>query len=72
MPKKPYKTRNAGTFIANTISTGITGLVFGLGGAILGASGLKGIDGLAGALMGLIAGYPVGAIIAIIWISIRH
>jgi len=43
MPKKPYKTRNAGTFIANTISTGTTGLVFGLGGAILALRAFKGL-----------------------------
>ena len=68
-----YKKRNFGSFVRSTIWIGITGLVFGLAGAVFGVSTMPGLDGLAGALMGLIIGYPVGVIIGIIWTNkVRH
>jgi hypothetical protein len=65
MKQKSYKKRNAGSFIRTLIITAILGLVFGLIGVGVGAFVVKGINGVAAALIGLITGYPVGVIVGI-------
>jgi hypothetical protein len=62
---KSYKKRSAGSFIRTFIIAVILGLVFALIGVGVGAFVVKGINGVAAALIGLISGYPVGVIVAI-------
>ena len=71
--QRTYKKRNAASFIRTALGIGILGIIVGIAGAIFGMSLMPGFDGLAGALMGLIIGYPVGVIIGIIWANkVRH
>lgn len=60
-------------FIGMVIVTAVTGFVFGALAAFIGASVLQGdlagFGDLAGALTGMIAGYPIGVIIGIILVN---
>jgi hypothetical protein len=65
MKNKSYKKRNAGSVILILIVTAILGFAFGLIGLGIGVFVVNGISGLAGALIGLISGYPIGVIVGI-------
>ena len=71
--KSSYKKRNAASFVGTIIRIGIVGIIVGIAGAIFGASRMTGLDILAGGLIGLIIGYPIGVIVGIIWTNkVRH
>jgi hypothetical protein len=65
LKQKAYKKRGAGSFIGIFIITIILGLVFGLIGIGIGAFVVKGANGIAAILIGLILGYPIGVIVGI-------
>lgn len=65
--------KNLIRFVIQTIGVGIAGIIVGIAGILAGAfimkGELSGFGDLAGGLMGLVIGYPLGAIIGIIVIN---